>query len=148
ENRFRVSLPGHPYEPPPPQKLKREPSALTLTLLGDMLDGAPGEQARQLLTKQVLGFRPLVAKEVVFRAMGETNVKAADTSPRSLLTTMEDFFGALERGEWEPGVAADEDEVAAYAVYRLAHLPGWEPCATVSEALERYYGPLTGEGAY
>jgi predicted ribosome quality control (RQC) complex YloA/Tae2 family protein len=148
ENRVRVSLPGHPYEPPPPQKLKREPQALTLTLLGDLLDSAPGEQTRQLLTKQVLGFSPLVAKEVVFRATGETNIKAADTSPRALLGAIEDFFGALDRGEWEPGVAVDEDGVLAYAVYRLTHVPGWEPCASVSEALERYYGPLTGEGAY
>lgn len=148
ENRVRVSLPGHPYKPPPPQKLKREPSALTLTLIGDMLDGAPREQARQLLTRQVLGFSPQVAKEVVFRATGSATTKAADTSPRALLAAIEDLFGALEREEWEPGLATDEEAVTAYAVYRLTHLPGWEPCATVSEALERYYGPLTGEGAY
>ncbi len=148
ENRVRVSLPGHPYEPPPPQKLKRAPSTLTLALVSDMLDSAPGEQTRQLLTKRVLGFSPLVAKEVVSRATGTPTTKAADTSPRALLAAIEELFGALDREEWAPGVVSDGSEVAAYAVYRLTHLPGWEPCATVSEALERYYGPLTGEGAY
>lgn len=148
ENRVRVSLPGHPYEPPPPQRLKRAPLALTATLLGDMLDGAPGEQARQLLTRQVLGFSPLVAKEVVFRATGAVNTKAAETSPRALQAAIEALFGDIEQGVWHPGVAIEGGEVRAYAVYELTHLPGWEPCASVSEALDRYYAPITGEGAY
>jgi len=148
ENRVRLSLPGHRYEPPPPQKLKREPLALTLTLLGDMLDRAPGERSRQVLTRHVLGFSPLVAKEVVFRATGEPNAKAADTSPRALLSAIESVFGALARGEWQPGIVTDDGAVTAYAVYKLTHLPGWQPCRDVSEALERFYGPLTGEGAY
>ncbi len=148
ENRVRVSLPGHRYAPPPPQKLKRAPSTLTLALLGDLLDRAPGEQARQVLTQHVLGFSPLVAKEVVYRATGETHTRAADTSPRALLAAIENLFGALERGEYQPGVVRDEDTVTAYAVYEITHLPGWEPRATVSEALEQFYGPLTGEDAY
>lgn len=148
ENRVRVSLPGHPYEPPPPQKLKRAPSTLTLTLLGDLLDGAPGEQTRQVLTRHLLGCSPLVAREIVFRATGSATTRAADTSPRALLAAIDELFGALGRAAWEPGVAIEEGEVIAYAVYRLMHLPGWQPCASVSEALERYYGPLTGEGAY
>lgn len=148
ENRVRVSLPGYRYAPPPPQQLKRAPSTLTVTLLGDLLDRAPGEQVRQVLTRHVLGFSPLVAKEVVYRATGETNIRAADTSPRALLAAIEDLFGALGRGEYQPGVVRNGDAVTAFAVYEITHLPGWEPCATVSEALEQFYGPITGEDAY
>ncbi len=34
DNRVRISLPGKPYDPPPPQKLKRDPYLLTLNSAG------------------------------------------------------------------------------------------------------------------
>ncbi|HML24697.1 MAG TPA: NFACT RNA binding domain-containing protein [Aggregatilinea sp.] len=148
ENRVRISLPNRPYEPPPPQKTKRDPGSLALTLLGDMLDVAPGEQARQVLTRHLLGFSPLVAREAVFRATGSTTTRAADTSARTLLNVIEDLFGAFGAGQWEPGNAIQDEQVDAFAAYRLTHLDGWTPVASISEALERFYGPMVGEGAY
>lgn len=148
DNRVRISLPNRPYEPPPPQKTKRDPGTLTLTLLGDMLDGAPGEQARQVLTRHLLGFSPLVAREAVFRATGSATTHAADTSARALLGAIEDLFGAFGAGQWQPGNAIQAEQVEAFAAYRLTHLDGWTPAVSISAALERFYGPLVGEGAY
>ncbi|WP_119072463.1 Rqc2 family fibronectin-binding protein [Aggregatilinea lenta] len=148
ENRVRISLPNHPYEPPPPQKMKRDPDSLTLTLLGDMLDGAPGDQARQVLTRHLLGFSPIVAREAVFRATGSATARAADTSARALLNVIEDLFGAFGAGQWDPGSVISDEQVEAYAAYPLTHLDGWTPAASISAALERFYGPLVGEGAY
>ncbi|MBN2303165.1 MAG: NFACT family protein [Anaerolineae bacterium] len=152
DNRVRISLPGQPYDPPPPQKLKRDPYALTADRLGEWLDNQPGERARQILTGKLLGFSPQIAKEVVFRATGAINTKAADTSARVLFSVIEDLFGAFRAREWEPGVsvqASDQDgEVSAYSAYPLTHLDGWTPVASISQAIERYYGPLVGEGAY
>ena len=148
ENRVRVSLPGQPYEPPPPQKLKRDPNTLTLTLLGDMLDADPGAKTREIVTRRLLGFSPLVAKEVVFRATGEMNTRAGDTSARNLLGIIEELFGSFKAGDWQPGVTMEDDAASAYAVYPLTHLDGWTPVGSVSAALEQFYGPLVGEGAY
>lgn len=148
ENRVRTSLPGQPYTPPPPQKFKRDPLSLTLTLLGDMLDNMPGERARQVLTKKLLGFSPQVAKECVFRATGAINTKAGDTSPRTLLQVISDLFGAFQAGEWQPGIVSGHEAVTAFSVYPVTFMPGWEPVASASLALERFYGPLVGEDAY
>jgi predicted ribosome quality control (RQC) complex YloA/Tae2 family protein len=148
DNRVRVSLPNQPYIPPPPQRLKRDPLTLTLTLLGDMLDNEPGERTREILTRRVLGFSPLVAKEVVFRATGEINTRAGDTSARTLLAVIGDLFGQFQARQWEPGLVRAGDAVTAYSVYPLSFLDGWIPVASVSEALEQYYGPLVGEDAY
>jgi len=148
DNRVRVSLPGHRYDPPPPQKFKRDPYTLTLTLLGDMLDNEPGERTRQVLTARLLGFSPQVAKEVVYRATGEVNIRAGDTSARALLEIIQEMFGAFQLGKWQPGVAMEGDFVSAFSVYPLTHVEGWTPTASVSAALERYYGALVGEGAY
>ncbi|NDJ76335.1 MAG: fibronectin-binding domain-containing protein [Chloroflexi bacterium] len=148
DNRVRVSLPGQPYAPPPPQKLKRDPATLTLTLLGDMLDNKPGEKSRQILTGKLLGFSPQLAKEAVFRATGAINTRAGDTSARTLLSVIEDVFGAIQDQVWQPGIAEADDHVAAFAVYPLTYLEGWAPVDSVSAALERYYGPLVGEDSY
>ena len=148
ENRVRVSLPGKPYEPPPPQRLKRDPFTLTPTLLGDLLDANPGERTREVLTRGVLGISPLLAREMVFRATGETNTRAGDTSPRALLSTLQEMLSAFREGRWQPGVVRNEGVVTAYAAYPLSHLEGWEPVSGISQALVQYYGPLVGEDAY
>ncbi len=148
ENRVRVSLPGKPYQPPPPQRLKRDPLALTLTLLGDMLDNEPGERAREILTRRVLGISPLLGKEIVFRATGGINTKAADTSARALLAVIGELFGAFRKGAWQPGTAEEEGVMTAYAAYPLTHLPGWTPAGSMSDAVARFYGPLVGADAY
>ena len=148
ENRVRISLPGKPYQPPPPQRLKRDPLALTLTLLGDTLDNEPGARAREILTRSVLGISPLLGKELVFRATGGINTKAADTSARALLAAIGDLFGGFREGAWQPGTAQKEGAVTAYAAYPLTHLAGWTPASSMSEAVACFYGPLVGEDAY
>jgi predicted ribosome quality control (RQC) complex YloA/Tae2 family protein len=148
DNRVRTSLPGQPYNPPPPQKLKRDPHTLTLTLLGDLLDNQPGERARQVLTDHLLGFSPQIAKEAVFRATGEINTRAADTSARALFGVIQDLFGAFKAHHWQPGVVSADGMTSAYAVYRVSFTGEWSPTASVSRALEQYYGPLMGEDAY
>lgn len=148
ENRVRVSLPGKPYEPPPPQRLKRDPLALTPALLGEMLDANPAERTREVLTRGVLGISPLLAREIVFRATGEANTRAGDTSPRALLSALQEMFGAFREGRWQPGVTRSEGAVSAYAAYPLTHLEGWTPLDSISQALVEYYGPLVGADAY
>lgn len=148
ENRIRTSLPGQPYRPPPPQKLKRDPLTLTVTLLGDLLDAEPGERTREVLTRRLLGCSPQVAKEIVFRATGSANARAADTSARTLLHVITDLFEAFKAGDWQPGIVTDGDTVSAFSAYALTFLPGWTTAPTISHALERYYGPLVGEDAY
>jgi predicted ribosome quality control (RQC) complex YloA/Tae2 family protein len=148
DNRVRISLPGKSYEPPPPQKLKRDPDTLTPNLLGEMLDNHPGERTRQILTDRLLGTSPQVAKEAVFRATGAINTKAADTSARTLFSVIQDLFGAFRAHEWQPGVVIEGEMVQAYAAYRVTFMAGWTPTDSISAALERYYGPLVGEDAY
>ena len=148
ENRVRVSLPGHEYVPPPPQKLKRAPNLLTLTLLQDALDADPGKAAWRTLTDSLLGFSPTLAKEAVFRAMHSTNIKAGDTSARALFAEVEGLLGPLLDHHWQPGVTGEDGLVTSYATYPITHLPGWQMTETISEAVAEYYGAPVGIEAY
>lgn len=148
ENRVRVSLPGYEYVPPPPQKLKRPPDQMTLDLLKGALDSDPGKAAWRTLTDSILGFSPMLAKETVFRAMEQTNIKAGDTSARSLFAAMNELIAPLLDHRWQPGNTEADGMITSYAAYPITHLPGWSATETISEALAQYYGAPVGIEAY
>lgn len=150
ENRYRVSLPQHPYVPPPPQVGKLNPLTLTLeSLLGIFAQNDdPKKKTHQLLTARLLGASPLVAKEIVFRATGSTETKAAEADPEKLLAALHSLVDPLARREWQPGIAEGERGITAFSVYPLESQPGWRRVESVSEALTLFYSAPVGEDAY
>ncbi len=149
ENRVRVSLPGHDYVPPPPPRDKLAPDAIRLEDIERMLDSDPGTGAWRALTRGLLGMSPALAREIVFQATGDANLRAADTSPLALHDALQEVLSPLLRRAWQPGVVRGPDgSVSAFAVYPLSHLPGWEPVESVSAALAAYYGAPVGVDAY
>ncbi len=150
ENRYRVSLPQHPYVPPPPQTGKLDP--LTLTLDGMMgifaQNDDPKKKIHQLLTARLLGVSPLVARETVYRATGASETKSAEADPDKLLIALKSVVDPLGRREWQPGIAEGERGISAFSVYPLQSLEGWRRIESVSEALTLYYTTPVGEDAY
>ena len=149
ENRMRVSLPGHAYVPPPPQRLKRAPTALTLTLLADLLDAHPGDVAWRLLTQHLLGFSPTLAKEAIYRAAGRVEgIRAGDVSARALLDVIAGLMRVLTEAQFEPGIVEAQGMITAFAAYPITFLPGWQRTGGISEAVAAYFGAPTGSEAY
>src|SRR5690606_33719779 len=91
ENRYRVSLPAHEYMPPPPQTGKLDPTRLTLEDVYGIFEQNedPKQQVQRLLSSRLLGVSPLLAKEIVFRASGQANLKAQDVHEEALLSALE-----------------------------------------------------------
>jgi predicted ribosome quality control (RQC) complex YloA/Tae2 family protein len=150
ENRVRVSLPGQPYVPPPPQAGKRDPRSIGLEDLTGFFEQShdPKQRTYQVLTAHLLGMSPLLAKEIVFRAEGDIRQKAADADPDDLLKALHSVIDPLAVREWQSGIAENENGVEAFSVYPVQHLAGWHPVETVSAALVAYYGAPVGEDAY
>ncbi len=148
ENRARVSLPAHPYVPPPPQTFKRAPTALSLSSLAELLDAEPNKLVWRLLTEKLLGFSPMLAKEAVFRAAGALDCRAADCSASALLAEIQGLLGALLAGEFAPHICEQDGLAAAYAAYPITHLPNAQPVENISAALNAFYGAPIGEAAY
>src|SRR5579885_259042 len=92
-NRYRVIAPHEPYKyPPPPQRLlngqsvpRLDPGAVTgagLRLGAEGGSKKPGTaKIWQILTEQVMGFSPLLAREAVYRALGESEASARPDTP-------------------------------------------------------------------
>ena len=150
ENRYRVSLPGQPYVPPPPQVGKLNPFAVTLDDLNRLFAQVedPKRKTHQVLTAGILALSPLLAKEIVYRASGVTEQKASAAEAQPLLIALKSVIALLQRREWQPGVAESERGVEAYSVYPLESIEGWHPIESTSAAMTLYYSKPEGEDAY
>ena len=150
ENRYRVSLPNHPYIAPPPQIGKLDPLTLTPEGMAGIFaqNEDPKKKIHQLLTARLLGVSPLLARETVYRATRSTETKAADADPDQLLAALKSVVDPLGRRDWQPGVAEGERGVTAFSVYPLESVEGWRRVESVSEALTLFYSAPVGEDAY
>jgi len=150
ENRVRVSLPGQPYQPPPPQLGKISPADVTADDLHAFFRASedPKRKAQQVLAAHSFGISPLLAREILHRAGFPVDAKASAVDPAALVAPLSDVIDPLLRRQWQPGVAMTERGPAAFSVYPLTHLPGWEPMETVSAALNTFYSAPTGVDAY
>jgi predicted ribosome quality control (RQC) complex YloA/Tae2 family protein len=150
DNRYRQSLPNYDYQMPPPLEGRFNPFEITLQDIEAIFDSSENpdkDKLARLFPRKMLGFSPLMAREIVFRAMGDADVSVADSDPDSLYFSMMEFFEPLKKREWQAGVAGD-DMIEAFSVYPLRHLPNWQAMESTSAAITEYYGAAVGEEAY
>lgn len=150
DNRYRLSLPNHEYKLPPPMTDRRDPAKLTQADLAAIFaaNTDPKQKTASLLTSKILGFSPLLAKEVVYRACGEINQRAAEANPAALIEQIQKVVLPLTKRAWQPGIARSDGLIEAFSVYPLTHLPGWQPVESVSAAITAFYGVAIGPEAY
>jgi predicted ribosome quality control (RQC) complex YloA/Tae2 family protein len=136
----RVVLPGKPYSPPPPQE-KLPPDALTEYRLRQMLDSqTPETQAWRAMVANLRGVSPLLAREVMFRAVGRARARVGQvTQLTPLLEALEALLAPASEGGWQPSVARDAGgRVTVFAPYLVTHQGQPEPMPSFSAAMEAY----------
>jgi predicted ribosome quality control (RQC) complex YloA/Tae2 family protein len=148
-SRVRPMLPGTRYEPPPPQD-KLDPADVTERTLCEMVDSSrAGQPVWRALVNGIRGISPLLAREIVYRAAGTTDELCGDAT--RMMHLLDAYNVLLEHAwdhRWEPSVAREEGEVAAYAPYPLTHYADWEPLRTISYAIDRYQHATQSADAY
>ena len=150
ENRYRVSLPGKEYVPPPPQIGKIDPTRITYEDMIGIVEANddPKRKTHTLLTAHILGISPLIGREIVFCAAHDAEQKANHADPGLLYNALRDVIAPLVRREWQPGIVETDRGVTAYSVYPITHVAGWHAVVSVSEAMTRFYNAPVGEDAY
>jgi HD-GYP domain-containing protein (c-di-GMP phosphodiesterase class II) len=146
-NRRRVTLPGQPYQMPPPQSNRHPPVAVDWVAL--LRSVSPERPLHAVLTGHLLGVSPTLAHEIATRATGNSLALVRDADPRVVGKCTADLFAPLLNGQWQPHIGLDEHgEIVAWAPYPLFQFPRSEPVATISEAMERFFTIRTGQDAY
>jgi predicted ribosome quality control (RQC) complex YloA/Tae2 family protein len=164
-NRYRTTLPHQPYVEPPPQE-KRDPMHASINAVSLELARAAeedrGAAAWKGLVSGFSGVSPALAREAVFRALGDPTLAAEQVAPQPamltrLLNELQTLFSLEETGGWEPTLAwrekgEGERQPVDFAPYRLTHLERGgatlEPCASVSEAASKYFAGVQSLGGH
>lgn len=106
----RQILPGLSYEMPPAQN-KRNPLTCSLEeILNALADLSETERLDKAILSRFQGISPLVAREIVFRALGETDTICKNISYDKLLsiaTAMQQLFRPLTENDAEPCYLTD-----------------------------------------
>ena len=149
DNRYRLSLPNHKYAPPPPLRDQLDPASLTVLDMERLLQSADKStlQIRRLLPGAILGLSPLLAKEIAFRAVGDARAKVADVDAAALYDSFRELVMPLLQREWQPGIGSIDSVAAEVSVFPLRHIQ-WGACSSISGAISRYVGALSGPDAY
>jgi predicted ribosome quality control (RQC) complex YloA/Tae2 family protein len=140
-NRQRSLIPGHLYQPPPPQD-KLAPSELTEhTLRQELAEASPDLRIVRLLPGVVRGVGPLLAREITVRATGSVDTTAGQlTDLAPFLEVFRSLFDRLASDEWQPTLAFDEEgELRAFAPYPLRHFPHSQTVESFSVAVETFF---------
>ena len=150
QNRYRLSLPQHRYQAPPPQDQKRPPWPIREAELAEVLSAAGERPIARALCAHLLAISPLLAREICQRAAIAPDTPASAVAAVALRAALAEVVAPLVAGEWQAGVARDRDDghVLAYSVYPLQQFSDWEARADINEALALYYGAPTGPAAY
>jgi len=129
----RVVMPRHVFELPPPLE-KRDPARATAAGIEALAETGERDLAKALVAAY-RGVSPQVAREVVFRAVGQAKASLAEPLPHyTVAARLRELFTAPA----EPSLAPGDDGPAAYAPYLLSHLPG-APAESMSAALDAFY---------
>lgn len=148
ENSYRLSLPNHEYQLPPPLEGRLDPFEMSVDELETLMEDNEKDKLRRLLPKSIFGFSPLLAQEVAFRAVGDAEAKVRDVNADILHDSILQVVAPLKNREWQAGTAEEDGAIVAYSVFELTFLENWQSTASISAAMTAYYGAATGDQAY
>lgn len=154
-NRYRTIAPGVLYVPPPPQQRllagqsapREDPAKVTAAALQiaskEPIESSPAKKGRarqpeqpklwQLLTRNLLGFSPLLAREAVYRTTGDAEAPLPQSQDErvweELAWNARELASLPDRHDWRP-----------YLVERIEDVPGMTPIpvAFAPYVLEQY----------
>jgi predicted ribosome quality control (RQC) complex YloA/Tae2 family protein len=140
-SRYRTTLPGQPYQQPPPPKDRSPPTIFAEEGWADKLMQAPlDEPLHQWLISQLLGVSRVAAREIAVRATGDAAAPVRACTPQNIAAAVRELFVPLSDGWWTPHVALDEaGSVIAFTPYKPRQFARTEPAPDISHAMWRFF---------
>lgn len=139
----RQILPGLTYVYPPSQ----DKTALTDFEPGTPLSFNQPLRADKVLLSSIGGISPLTARELVYRAFGESDIRAGELNMNKqaqLKTITAKFADQIRRGEFSPCMIADSTtgrliDFSAFDIKQYESLAKVTPVKSISELLDNFY---------
>jgi predicted ribosome quality control (RQC) complex YloA/Tae2 family protein len=118
--------------------------------LRDILsDASPESTIWKALVEGIGGVSPLMAREVVYRAMGDAEAVISQVGKICpLLEAFQEMLVPVWEHRWQPSIVKRNERLVAFAPYPLTQYGDWEEVESMSQAVEAYHGQMVGEDAY
>lgn len=145
----RQVLAGMAYELPPAQN-KDDPTTVTEARFRSLLDAAPPETtADRWIISSFLGVSAAVAREVVFRATGQTDAPIRTCDRDALAERFFELVEAIRSERFEPCLVMDGAKPVEYAFLPLTQYRGYEirPFSSAGALLDAFFGTRDREQA-
>ncbi|MBP1156104.1 MULTISPECIES: NFACT RNA binding domain-containing protein [unclassified Paenibacillus] len=151
---YRVVMPGSTYIAPPEQhkiipfELNKDQFTQLMTESADAAQAQQEDTAsprfwEQTLVQHLSGFSPLIARELVYRAMGPSfNASTHTVTAERLWEPLRTLTEQVRSGSPDPVIVEQEKTGKTFfSITELTHIPGEvRRYDTVSSCLEAYYG--------
>lgn len=138
-NRYRVTLPRHPYVLPPPQN-KQDPRGVSPQAVAQILAAAREQPLWQTLVSAYAGISPLLAREIVFRAAGSASALGGDVPADALASALSHLLSIPYSRQWSPTIVRDGNSIVNFAPYELTqYAEHAHPIDSISRAIHEYY---------
>lgn len=138
---LRQVLPGMLYELPPKQD-KLDPLTSDKEKFFALYESAPKSQrADKFIISSFMGISSAVAREMAYRAAGDTEAELFLCSPDALYTAFSDIVGQIKSNTYTPTAVFSDEKPVEYAFCRLTHYEGMErrEYESPSEMLDMYF---------
>ena len=123
---LRQVLPGMLYELPPKQD-KNDPLECTKEQFFALYDDALADhRADKFIISNFLGISNAVAREISYRACGDSDATLRNCSCDKLYGSFCDIIDHIKNGKYHPTTVFDGDKAVEYAFCRLTHYKGLE----------------------
>ncbi|MBQ3063634.1 MAG: NFACT family protein [Clostridia bacterium] len=137
---LRQVLPGMRYELPPPQD-KRDPRKECKADFLSALSGAGERPADKWITANYLGISAVLAREIVYRASGETDTPASALDGGALYRVFHTVFGDIAEKRFSPCLVLDDAEhPREYAFLPLTQYDKLRFVESPSALLDMWFG--------
>lgn len=141
----RQVLPGLFYEMPPGQD-KQNPLATTGEQISEIVHAAEGEQlADKLILSHFTGLSPLICREIVYRALGGTQVRVSElgfSEREKLVRELERFFSEIGHGQFQPCIIIEENKYLDFAAVKITQYENkarLEQFSSMCEVIDTFY---------
>ncbi|MBQ8175146.1 MAG: NFACT family protein [Clostridia bacterium] len=143
-SRKRQVLPGMIYEMPPAQD-KTDPLEETEEeFLSRLSTASPEKGAASYLSGTYLGVATQTAAEIVFRAVGNSDVKVGEIRPAAFYSTFSSWFDAVKREEFTPTLVLSADGTPLDYTYAPTAYRGsaatTQTLSSFAALLDRFFG--------
>ncbi|MEZ4661140.1 MAG: NFACT RNA binding domain-containing protein [Caldilineaceae bacterium] len=137
----RSLWPGAIYSPPPkPDKIEwRAANDAALYAQFEKLLRQEGRLWRALVDG-VAGVSPTLAREIAWRATGDSQAAVTDANIGQLVQAFRELWQPVQNGDWQPGLVWEDGQLVGFTPYPIHFRGQFESTPSISQAVARLYG--------